>query len=116
MKRLMALIALVTCLGGCAYNNFEDTTPTSKHTTDLTRTAFGQSVTGGTERTQSNYQDCMAKNAGYDGAKAQCDAWVAAVQPGTMPKYQGWGWYPNYVGGYGQRSPYVTPGMVSRGY
>ncbi|MFA5186151.1 MAG: hypothetical protein WC551_06700 [Patescibacteria group bacterium] len=116
MKRLMVLIALASSLFGCAYNDYKDTTPTSKHSSDLTRTLAGQSVSNSTERTKSDYDECMAKNAGYDGAKAQCDAWIAAAQPGTMPKYQGWGWYPNYIGGYGQRSPYVTPGMVSRGY
>lgn len=116
MKRMMVLIAVVACLIGCGYNHYEAKTPSETTSNDLDRNMAGQSVSSEKKRTQSDWEDCMESNRGYDGAKAQCDAWMVADTKDPMPRYQGWGWFPNYIGGFGQRSPYVTPGMVSRGY
>lgn len=115
MKRLMIAMAAVL-VAGCGYNHYKDTTPTSVTSVELDRNLAGQTVSSGTTRTQSDWEKCMAENRGYDGAKAQCDAWMVAAKPGAMPKYQGWGWWPNYGVGYGgySQQPYVTPGMIVR--
>lgn len=114
MRALICLVAAVAALVGCAYNDFRDTTPTSKHENNTTRTPFGQSTEVSTQLTASYYEDCLAKNRGFQGAQVECDNWVRAGRPGQMPQFQGWGWYPSYAscGGYGttSRSGWTSPG------
>jgi hypothetical protein len=111
MQKIATIIAL-SFVAGCAYNNYSDTTPTSKYENDTNRTLAGQSTSVSTEMTASYYEDCLARNRGYADAREECDGWVRAGRPGQMPQFQGWGWYPSYAG-YGSGSGYnqwSTPG------
>jgi hypothetical protein len=109
MKQLFCLVIALASLVGCAYNDYRDTTPTGVHQNDTTRTLAGQSTDVSTQMSASYYEDCMAKNRGFAGAQAECDNWIRAGRPGQMPQYQGWGFYPSYMG-YSSRSGWVSPG------
>jgi len=110
MKQLICLVIALAALAGCAYNNYGDTTPTSKHANDTDRTLFGQSTQVSTEKTASYFEDCMSKNRGFPGAQQECENWIRAGRPGQMPQFQGWGYFPSYPATV-SRSGWVSPGL-----
>ena len=114
MKKTIVLS--MAMLAGCGHtftNGHATPSGTISSTTDIT---LGVTDSKSVATQESDWNRCMARQAGNPSAAQECQTWMEAFRPGHMPKY----YYPYGAMPYGTYgNPYyqptwVTPSMMGR--
>ena len=109
MRTLVMMV--VACLAtGCGVHSYStsDQTIYGTHKTEAKTGPFSSS-NASSDQTTSNYQRCLARYDGWDGAVAYCGNLMASGSPGQMPQWGAYGYSPYGYGSYGYGTYYGVP-------